>query len=207
VRRFVTRSKNAIFLVAGEGPSAQGIRDSFKSAGLGDRVHMAGVLEGRFLASAYQAMDVFAFASTSETQGLVIAEAMAAGVPVVALDGPGVREVVSDERNGRLITGNSVDDFQAGLDWVASLQVEKRMELSRNARKAADGLSIRRCAEIALAHYESLLRDGPTHDHDAYDAWTQTFRLIEAEWSVLKGVAEATGAALQGNHREGQAEE
>ena len=43
------------------------------------------------------AMDIFAFASFSETQGMVLAEAMAAGLPAVALDASGVREVV---RNG-----------------------------------------------------------------------------------------------------------
>ncbi|MCC5845768.1 MAG: glycosyltransferase [Verrucomicrobia bacterium] len=41
-------------------------------------------------------MDCFVFASQTETQGIVLAEAMAAGNPVVALDGPGVREIVAD---------------------------------------------------------------------------------------------------------------
>ena len=51
------------------------------------------------------------FASLSETQGIVLVEAMAAGVPVVAVDAPGVREVVKDGYNGRLIFGENQNNF------------------------------------------------------------------------------------------------
>ena len=57
----------------------------------------------RRLVDAYHAMNVFAFASLTETQGLVLAEAMAAGVAVVAVDAPGAREIVRDGANGRLL--------------------------------------------------------------------------------------------------------
>ena len=53
------------------------------------QVVMAGCQTGQDLADAYAAMDVFVFSSQSETQGMVLAEAMAAGVPAVALDAPG----------------------------------------------------------------------------------------------------------------------
>jgi glycosyltransferase involved in cell wall biosynthesis len=61
---------------------------------MGERFHSAGILTTTDLTNAYHAMDVFAFSSKSETQGMVHTEAMAAGVPVVGLDAPGVREVV-----------------------------------------------------------------------------------------------------------------
>ena len=59
-----------------------------------ERLHLPGSLDGQVLADAYHAMDVFVFASRTETQGMVLTEAMAAGKPVVALDAPGVREVL-----------------------------------------------------------------------------------------------------------------
>jgi len=55
------------------------------------------------LYEAYRAMDVFAFASKSETQGMVLAEAMAATLPVVALNASGVREVMRDGKNGFML--------------------------------------------------------------------------------------------------------
>ena len=73
---------------------------------------------GKELVDAYHAMDVFAFASQSETQGLVVTEAMAAGIPVVAVDAPGVREVVKDGVNGRLIINENIEDFVASLEWL-----------------------------------------------------------------------------------------
>ena len=50
-------------------------------------------------------MNVFAFASLTETQGLVLAEAMAAGVAVVAIDAPGAREIVRDWRQRAAAAG------------------------------------------------------------------------------------------------------
>ena len=69
-------------------------------------------LSGKKLADAYKAMDVFAFSSKTETQGMVLTEAMAASVPVVAIDAPGAREVVIDGlKNGRLLPEENMDLF------------------------------------------------------------------------------------------------
>jgi hypothetical protein len=72
------------------------------------RVVFTGKLGGAALRDACAAMTVFAFSSTSETQGLVLAEAMAAGAPVVALDASGVREVVVDGSNGHLLPADTL---------------------------------------------------------------------------------------------------
>ncbi|MFA5276387.1 MAG: glycosyltransferase, partial [Candidatus Omnitrophota bacterium] len=88
-------------LIVGLGPSEQMIKDTFGKAGLEKRLHLTGVLHYQDLVDAYFAMDVFAFASLSETQGIVLIEAMAAGLPVVALDAPGARDVIEDYHNGR----------------------------------------------------------------------------------------------------------
>ena len=69
------------FLVVGEGPSSGDIRRIFKEFQVEDRLIMPGKATGRDLADAYQAMDLFIFSSKSETQGMVLVEAMAAGKP------------------------------------------------------------------------------------------------------------------------------
>src|SRR5690606_3392577 len=89
VAEFISREPRAHFLVIGSGPSEGAIRETFTRAGLTSRLHLAGVMQGQALADALHAMDLFAFASFSETQGMVLTEAMAAGLPVVALDAPG----------------------------------------------------------------------------------------------------------------------
>jgi glycosyltransferase involved in cell wall biosynthesis len=68
VAGFVRRKSHAHFLVVGSGPSEGMIRDSFARSGLEARLHIAGILKQQPLADALHAMDVFAFASTSETR-------------------------------------------------------------------------------------------------------------------------------------------
>ncbi len=89
VASFVATEDRARVLIAGLGPAREEIRAIFEGRGLADRLHLVGTLEGQELSDAYQAMDVFVFASQSETQGMVLAEAMAAGVPVIAVAAPG----------------------------------------------------------------------------------------------------------------------
>ena len=85
-------------------------------------------------------MDVFAFASRSETQGMVVAEAMAAGVPVVALNASGVREVVRDGENGFLLpAGAPVEAFARAVARCAKNDVRKK--LGEGARGTADQFS------------------------------------------------------------------
>lgn len=66
-------------LIVGLGPSQNLIKDAFERSGLEKRLHLTGVLHYQDLVDAYFAMNIFAFASLSETQGIVIIEAMAAG--------------------------------------------------------------------------------------------------------------------------------
>ena len=108
---FLKSDSRACFLLVGWGPSRAPLWRAFREAGLAERLYETGVLTHPILASAYQAMDLFAFASKSETQGMVLIEANAAGVPVVALNAPGVREVVVDGENGRLLAEESVEAF------------------------------------------------------------------------------------------------
>ena len=123
VAQFLKKEPKAHFLIGGTGPSEESIKEIMTQEGVTDRLHLAGMLKGKDLVNAYHAMDVFVFASQSETQGLVVTEAMAAGIPVVAVDAPGVREVVKDGVNGRLLVNESIEDFVAGLVWLKKLPV------------------------------------------------------------------------------------
>ncbi len=55
------------------------------------------------IAQAYQGADIFLFSSKTDTQGLVLAEAMAAGAPVVAFDGPGQQDIINEAQNGYIV--------------------------------------------------------------------------------------------------------
>ncbi len=198
VAAFLKTEPRAHFLLVGKGPLETGVRALFERAGLRARLYVAGILDSAQLAAAYHAMDVFAFASRSETQGMVLTEAMAAGVPVVALDASGVREVVKDQRNGRLLHEESIEAFRAALQWLAQLPAETRRQLAQGARATADDFSMPRTADKALGCYEALRQQAFDARPEAYRQWQHMLHLIEAEWGILKGVAGAAIAAFSG---------
>jgi glycosyltransferase involved in cell wall biosynthesis len=195
---FLTRHPQAYFLLAGRGPLEVQLRRHFEESGLAARLHMTGILEGMRLVDAYHAMDAFVFASKSETQGMVLTEAMAAGTPVIALDAPGVRDVLRDRRNGRLLKEDaSVDAFCGALEWQFSMPKSARNQLTTEAVDTAQAFSLDRSAKRSLDLYARVARDQRVDRRKPYRLWAATRRLIATEWELLKGISEATGAALQ----------
>ncbi len=184
------------FMLVGTGPSLAEIRSVFTEAGLTSQLHIAGILRRQHLDDAYHAMDVFAFASKSETQGMVLTEAMAAGKPVVALDAPGAREVVDDKVNGRLLHTQTLDAFAAALQWVAEQPAASRRALSLGASNTAEEFSMPRTAARALGYYANLYGQAATERDQDDDYWKQLLQLIKAEWDILEGVAGAASASL-----------
>lgn len=199
VADFVSSYPQTHFLVIGTGPSESVIRHIFTSTGIEDRLHIAGILKQQSLSDALHAMDVFAFASRSETQGMVLTEAMAAGRPVIALDAPGAREVVRDRQNGRLLQEATTSAFSAALEWAATLPHESLSDIKRAALETAAAFSMPRSADKALACYESL-KPGPTAESVRHEtSWREIMVAIKTEWNILKSMAGAGDAAL-GTH-------
>jgi glycosyltransferase involved in cell wall biosynthesis len=144
VSRFLAQQPAAHLLVVGDGASRSEIQAICDEAGVGERLHLSeGKLSGQELFDAYRAMDVMAFSSKSETQGMVLAEGMTAGMPVVALDAPGARDIVRDGENGRLLARENEEEFAAALDWV--------YQTGRHDEQVRQGVA-RTAAEFSLDH-------------------------------------------------------
>jgi len=195
VARFMAVEPRAHFLAIGSGPSSDEIRAAMAKAGCEDRLHLPGVCQDQELIDGFHAMDVFAFASQTETQGMVLTEAMAAGKPVIALDGPGVNDVVRDRANGRLVSLAHRQLFAQALAWFAARTPKERTTLSKNARRSAERFSMNRQARRALNLYESLLEISPHHEPNG--AWSRARRRIEAEWTLWSNLAHAATRALE----------
>jgi 1,2-diacylglycerol 3-alpha-glucosyltransferase len=181
---FLSRHPDAHFLVVGGGPSEESMKSICGQGDIAQRTHFVGKLVMPALADAYAAMDVFAFASKSETQGMVLTEAMSAGVPVVALDAPGAREVVRNTSNGRLLRTQSVEGFAAALEWVRRAPPEKRKAITKSARKTAELFSSDRCVERALRLYEKAIRAGRAAPDPENSSRTALLRTISEEWCL-----------------------
>lgn len=203
VAAFLKTTSRAYFLLIGTGPSVAVIREIISREGLDARLHIAGILEQEQLADALHAMDVFAFASRSETQGMVLTEAMAAALPVVALDANGVREVVRDYRNGRLLHGESIKAFASALQWMAELPAEQYRNLERAALDTAEAFSMTHSADKALSCYAGLRERMLADKSEQEEHWHHLLSLIKVEWEILKGIGSATDAALAADEESG----
>jgi glycosyltransferase involved in cell wall biosynthesis len=111
------------------------------------------------IARYYQAADLFLFASTTETQGLAVLEAMAVGVPVVAVRASGVEEAVVDGVSGLLVP----EDREAFAGAVSELLADPALarKLAAGAREAARPGAAEALAGRLVTLYRRLLaREG-----------------------------------------------
>jgi glycosyltransferase involved in cell wall biosynthesis len=124
---------DALFVIAGEGPARAALRQLVAALGLHEHVRFVGYLDrDTGLLDCYAAADVFVFASRTETQGLVLLEAMAQGAPVVSTAKLGTRSVLK-EACGALIVEEEIGAFAAAV--VRVLQDRPlRLMLSRQGR-------------------------------------------------------------------------
>jgi 1,2-diacylglycerol 3-alpha-glucosyltransferase len=118
---------DAMLLIAGEGPADDSLRAQAARLGLKDRVRFLGYFDrGGELQDCYSAADVFVFSSLTETQGLVLLEAMAQGVPVVAIPRMGTIDILGPGKGCR----------HAPLDLKGFAQVVRDVLADRSALRA-----------------------------------------------------------------------
>ena len=203
VGQFLKKEPKAVFLLVGGGSAEKEIRAIFKKQKLLNRVVMPGKKSGEDLFDAYAAMDVFAFSSFSETQGMVIAEAMAAGLPVVALNASGVREVVRDGKNGFLLDAKAgEEEFAACLSKIKT-EAKFRKELEAGARRTAKNFSKEQSAKKALEFYEEIRQQTRKQRHlEKDDLWANLMKRIEVEWKLISDKAECAINALTATDKE-----
>lgn len=142
---------NILLLIAGEGPALPLLRRRVGERGLQRSVQFIGYLDRKAdLPACYAAADVFVFASRTETQGLVLLEAMAAGLPVVALAEMGTIDILG-ARRGALVPDDHPDAFAQELLRLLS-DAELAAQLSAEGRAYAaewsDGRLAGRLAEL-----------------------------------------------------------
>ena len=156
--KFLAASSDARAIIVGSGPCRAEMDSTFRAHRVASRVRWLGVQRGQALADAYGAMDVFAFSSVIETQGLVLAEAMAAGAPVIALDGPGTRDIIESGVNGQLVTKLDPESFaEALLEW-SRLPPQVARCRKRDARETGASYALELTTRRLVTVYEQVAR-------------------------------------------------
>lgn len=153
--------ENVVYLLAGEGPMTPAIREAVESRGLGGRVLLPGQVPEDTLLKLYRGADLFVMPNVPvpgdiEGFGVVMLEAGLCGLPVLAADLEGIRDVVSEGRSGHLLPSRDAAAFaDAVLRYHADRAALSRASASA-ARHVADAFSWRAVAE----QYLGILRSG-----------------------------------------------
>ncbi len=145
-----------LLVVTGEGPAENDIKLLSRKLGIENNIRQIGYLDqNQQLPSCYAAADVFVFASKSETQGIVLLEAMAQSTPVVAISELGTASILK-EGVGSLIAEDNIEDFANKVNKILSNKVLSK-ELGKKAfNYAFESWSAKKQAEKLIKFYKKI---------------------------------------------------
>ena len=152
LRAVLREFSNARLAIVGDGPARKGLEREF----LGTPAIFTGLLKGDDLAAAYASADLFLFPSATETLGMVMIEALASGLPVVAARSGAAHEVVSGGKNGLLYEPGSSSELVAAVRHVLENDA-LRGALVQGARAAVAERSWEASTATLRGYYEEAL--------------------------------------------------
>ncbi|MBX3096193.1 MAG: glycosyltransferase [Fimbriimonadaceae bacterium] len=151
----VRENPNILLCLVGDGPIRAEMEGYAKDLGIGNHIRFEGSKPRTEVDTYYAAADVFTFASQSETQGLVVAEAMSYGMPAIVVQGGGASEAVEDGQNG-FISPSSAMHIAQRMIRVAN-DPQERVSLGNNAKASIYRFTIEGMGDAVLQNYASAL--------------------------------------------------
>jgi 1,2-diacylglycerol 3-alpha-glucosyltransferase len=149
------RHPDAKLIVAGDGPGRPAYETLVKSRGLEKSVRFTGFVPDEELPSYYAAADAFVIASKFETQGIVVMEALATGLPVAGINFRAIPEILRDGENGYLF-----DEDDGGCARAISRALDAPEDIRKNAVATARRFEQGACTEKLVGAYEELIKRG-----------------------------------------------
>jgi glycosyltransferase involved in cell wall biosynthesis len=148
-------NKNVKFLHVGGGYLQNELEKFAKEKKIEKQIIFAGEVKREEMKNYYASADIFVYASKSETQGMIISEAMYSGLPVVAVNATGICDLVIDGKTGLLVLENK-DEF-AGAVINLIEDENKRKLFGENSKKVAmENYTSKVCAKKMLELYERV---------------------------------------------------
>jgi glycosyltransferase involved in cell wall biosynthesis len=174
---------NIRLVILGDGDERRDLEKLAKKLGVNDKINLPGLVPFEEIPEYLAAADLFSFASISETQGLVTMEAMAAGLPVVAVDASGTSDVVRDGKDG-LLTENDPKDLAQAIVRVLQ-DNELRESLKAAALDKVESFDIKRQSAQMVAVYEKAI---DAHRNGRLIQVDKRKPLLEGKWYEILGL-------------------
>jgi len=142
-------------VLVGDGPERKSLEGLARELGIRKYLTFIGSLSFSEIPSYMKAANLFGFASVTETQGLATLEAMAAGLPVVAVDASGTRDILKHGQQGYLVE-NDPEALAAGIRKLLS-NPDRLQRFAEAANKRAQSFNIEQLTEKLLEVYEQAI--------------------------------------------------
>lgn len=154
-RKVGQKNDKAMFVIAGDGPFRKNLEWLAKVLHIEKKVLFTGYLNREDLSSLYKAATLFVFASVTETQGLVIVEAMDMGTPVVAVNAMGISDVIEGDKGG-LASALDVHDFaEKVLQMLGNKEFYQKK--SAEALKIGEAMRSGHMAQKLINSYKNII--------------------------------------------------
>jgi len=148
--------ENVRLLLVGDGPERDNLEDLVKLMGLQSKVYFSGMVPYADIPRYLAASDAFVTASVTEVHPFTVIEAMAAGLPVLGIDSPGVGDSVIDGQTGYLVAKEDLAAFTAKMVRMITDHEERRRR-GAQARSSVDKFSLDHTVQMMLDRYQMLI--------------------------------------------------
>ncbi|MGB9857657.1 MAG: glycosyltransferase family 4 protein [Dictyoglomaceae bacterium] len=150
-------------IIIGDNPDKrvmEGLKKEAERLDISDRVIFTGYLDYPSVIESYYAVDLFVFSSLTETQGMVILEALFSGLPVIALKDDAIGDFVKDGENGFLIPNNNQSVEEFGKKVILLTENKELYNLiSHNAKKSVENLRLDNLNKKLIEIYNNLISE------------------------------------------------
>ena len=157
VIKVLKNNSNVKFLICGDGYLLPKLKNIARENNLENKIIFEGIVPKEELKNYYSAGDIFVYASKSETQGMIVSEAMYCGLPIVAVNATGICDLVQDNVNG-FLTAENENEFATVIQKLV-YNKELRKKFSEASKQIArENFTDKICVEKMLKVYESLIK-------------------------------------------------
>lgn len=157
VLEILQKNSNTKLMICGDGNLKNVLEKKVLDAGLENKAIFVGIVGDEEKKNYYAAGDIFVYASKSETQGMVLTEAMYSGLPIVAVRATGVRDIVEDKKTGYLV-GEDKKEFGEAVQELIDDE-DLRRKFGEEAKKVAkEKYTAKVCAEKMIEVYEKTIK-------------------------------------------------
>lgn len=184
-KEILEREKNTHLVIVGDGPDRKKLEAQSRKLKVDKNTHFLGDIDKNEMFKIYKDATVFVFASTSETQGLVFPEALASGVPVVAVSDPAA--AIEDSKNGFIVRKDPSEFALKTLAIIKNTQL--RREMSENAIETSGKFSVKATIDLLEPVYFELLerynKESVTRVMSACQKNERTFAINLIFWATV----------------------